>query len=358
MRTWILSLFLTIGSSITVYAQPSYAINGNVPGLTGELYLVTYDGIKIDTLGSVRANAGQFSFTGQVDDVTYVSILMTGGQFVAELMLENTGFNVLSEGIVTGGGEAQKLLAQFNALNFDLIHERKSLEDEFLEAEKKGDKKKMQEIDARFQKFLVEMQARELKLLEDNADTYVAAYVVASTMLDIDPERLKKRYNLLGERAKATSFGKAIVTQIEKYKQVEVGSIAPNFKFSLSKGVDISLHEIKARVKILCFWASVNAESRNENVNLLKMYQQFHMKGLEIISLSIDDFKSFWQKAMGEDGITWPSALLEQNSEILSLYCIQNVPAIFVLDSENRIVAKNLQSKALYDEVNKLLKEK
>lgn len=112
-----------------------------------------------------------------------------------------------------------------------------------------------------------------------------------------------------------------IAIQLAALKQVEPGSVAPDFKGVTLNGDTLSLHGIKARVKLLDFWASWCEPCRRETPNVRKIYQKYHDKGLEIIGVSLDDKKQEWAKAMKNDKVTWPnvSDLKGKNSEIAAV---------------------------------------
>ena len=359
-KIWLLLCFFIMGS-VSAMAQNGFQIVGNVAGLPdGELSLIAVRNTGSEILGKTQAVNGQFEFAGEVSGVVWAYIQTGKQQVVASIMLENAEFNVLAGGVVLGGGNAQQLLARFDALNTDLFVRRQALETEYQTAEKNCDRKKMQEIDSRFQQILVELQAKEEALLKENANSYVAAYVVASTMREVDLQKLEERYALLGEQAKASYFGKEIEKQIEKYKQVEVNGLAPDFKLPNMAGNMIGLYNTKAKAKIVYFWASYNQASRTLNVELLKLYQQYYPQGLEIIGVSVDDDEQAWHRAIGEDGVTWLSCsdLCGENSDVVSLYCIRSLPVLFLLDADNNIVAKNLYGSDLRKRLVDILKEK
>ena len=66
---------------------------------------------------------------------------------------------------------------------------------------------------------------RDVDLLER-----IIAYVIANGMGQMDYPSLKEVYDRLGEPAKNSVYGELIVRQLDFLKQVEVGSIAPDFK--------------------------------------------------------------------------------------------------------------------------------
>lgn len=357
MKKLFLFILAMIGC-MGMEAQSRYTISGNVVGLEdGELSLVVLESEMLKILNRAQVANGKFLFSGEVDSVVLVGILTSKKELVAELMLENADFGVLSGGVVTGGGNAQKLLEKFNALNVELAVERQKLEDEYQMAEQKKNKREMAAIDARYQEFLVNVQERESELLRKNADTYVAAYVVASTMKDIDLEKLEERYDILGEHAKITCFGKAVARQIEKCRQVEVNGVAPDFKLASDKEGIVGLYDTKAKAKIVYFWTFWNQASRDLNVELISIYQQYYPQGLSVIGISLDGDEQEWRRAMGEDGITWLSCR-DSKGEVADLYCVRSLPTLFLLDADNNIVAKNLYGSDLRKRLVDILKEK
>ena len=72
----------------------------------------------------------------------------------------------------------------------------------------------------------------------------------------------------------------------------------------------------------------------------------------------LDENKEKWLKAIEDDGLTWThvSDLKGWRSEVVKLFNIDAVPTIFVLDAENRIIAKNLRGEALRAFVSERLK--
>lgn len=357
-KIFISFLFIFVWGFPSWGQESGYTIRGTVEGKEGTLLtLVVAKGVTLDTLGTATLTRGCFSFTGTVSRVYSGYILAPGGQLLASFMLENAPYTIGAGGVVRGGGKSQALLERFNALNEELAVERKKQEEAYRVADAAGDAQRIREIENHFKDYLIDIQARELKLLMEYSDSYVAAHVVASTMQNVDLSKLRQRYELLGEQARNSDWGKAIEEQIACYERVEVGGIAPDFEISSRDGGVISLQGTKAKVKIIDFWASWCAPCRQENVNLVKLYQQYRPRGLEIISVSLDDNRQAWEKAVGEDGMLWlnGSDLKGQFSPLVSLFCLRGIPANFILDEENRIIAKNLRGERLRQKIAELL---
>lgn len=128
-------------------------------------------------------------------------------------------------------------------------------------------------------------------------------------------------------------------------------------------GNPLTLYDIKGKVTIIDFWAAWCGPCRRENPNVVKVYNQFHDKGLEIIGVSLDgtprqgDAKAAWLKAVEDDKLTWHqvSNLQYFNGPVAKLYDINSIPATYIIDKEGTIIAKNLRGIALEQKIAELL---
>ena len=143
-------------------------------------------------------------------------------------------------------------------------------------------------------------------------------------------------------------------------KATEVGMPYREIVARTIDGKEIRLSDYvgKKQLILLDFWASWCGPCRMENPNMVKLYAEFKDKGLSVISVSLDEKKDKWLEAIKKDGLTWLhlSDLKGWKGEIVKLYNIDGVPTIFVLDENNRIIAKNLRGEKLRAFVEERLK--
>ena len=88
------------------------------------------------------------------------------------------------------------------------------------------------------------------------------------------------------------------------------------------------------------------------------MYKKYHKKGLEILSVSLDNNKEAWEKAIKDDGLIWNhvSDLKGWGSSAAKLYGVSGIPHIVLIDKEGTIVAKNLRGEKLEEKVLEFIK--
>ena len=358
MRKLLLSIVAASMTLAACNAQSGYKVTGTVEGMPdGKAIIATVNGSSLDTLAKADVKNGSFEFTGNVSEPTGAYIMVIGQRGAIPFMLENANITVNAgqAGLTVTGSEGQKIYDQFMAINTTTQQEAMKLQQEYQAAN--GDQAKMQAVQEAYAKLMTDAQAKETELIKANPDSYVSTFVIVSGMGQMEYEQLKERYNLLGEKAKASAQGKAIAAQIAKLESTAIGQIAPNFTITTPEGESISLYDIKGKVKLIDFWASWCGPCRGENPHVVEIYKEYHPKGLEIFGVSLDNNKEAWVKAIADDGLVWKhgSDLKGWQSAPAQLYSVSGIPHTVLLDENNKIIAKNLRGDELKQKIAELL---
>mgnify|MGYP000886206325 FL=1 len=141
--------------------------------------------------------------------------------------------------------------------------------------------------------------------------------------------------------------------------KIKIGMQAPDFSAPNPEGKQVTLSDIKGKVTIVDFWASWCKPCRIENPNLVKLYDKYHSKGLEIISVSLDrqNQKQRWIDAIAKDKLTWynVSNLKFWNDPVAKLYNVSSIPATFIIDDKGIILAERLRGRGLEAKIAELL---
>ena len=165
-------------------------------------------------------------------------------------------------------------------------------------------------------------------------------------------------FNSLSASVKNSGDGRAFAYKLDRRKVMEVGAMALPFTQNDPDGKPISLSDFKGKYVLVDFWASWCYACRLENPNVVKAYNIYHEKGLEVLSVSLDKTKEAWLKAIKKDGMPWNhvSDLKYWKNEVAVMYDIKAVPQNMLLDKTGRIIGKNLKGEQLVAKLAEIFK--
>ena len=145
---------------------------------------------------------------------------------------------------------------------------------------------------------------------------------------------------------------KEVQLQIAKHRELAVGAEAPNFTLLSDKGKEVVLSDFRGKYVLLDFWASWCGPCRMEIPNLKKLWQKYHAKGLEIVSITLDAKDGDWRKALADEQMPW-TQLTAKGTNVSKQYNVKGIPHILLLDPEGKIVGINLRGEELEEALQK-----
>jgi len=154
----------------------------------------------------------------------------------------------------------------------------------------------------------------------------------------------------LDPKLKAANEGKKIKKSLDSIKNLSIGSPAPDFSGLNPEGKIVSLKESMGKLTIVDFWASWCASCRRENQDVVALYKEFHDKGLNIVGVSLDKDGNKWKEAIAKDKLIWIqiSNLKGWGNDPIALkYNIKGLPAVFLVDADGKIIAKDVHGAEL-----------
>jgi len=151
---------------------------------------------------------------------------------------------------------------------------------------------------------------------------------------------------------------KQLVQSYQDYKSFVLENKAPEIILPNPSGQEMKLSDLRGKYVLIDFWASWCQPCRVENPNVVRLYNKYKNKNFDIFSVSLDDNKEQWIKAIKDDGLVWKSHvsdLLKWKTPLVEKYQFNGIPHTVLIDPSGKIIAKNLRGLSLERKLQELL---
>ncbi|QEE50296.1 AhpC/TSA family protein [Flavobacterium alkalisoli] len=373
-------VLLTLMSFTVIEGIGEYKISGTIDSSFNGKYMYLKESAHIGnmtTIDSALITKGKFTFKGISETPKECFLVIEGKEQEGSVILYteegnitvNVNKDTLFNSIVTGTFN-NDVMHKFNKLSNEIGKLEKTFIDknmgEFNKAEVESDTATINRVIEEHQNMIKENNRKYIAFIEENTNALVTIKAFVRLFSDQDKKSsdIKPLFDKLSAQVKETNLGKKMAEHLTKMAEIEtaqakvaINKIAPDFSAPTPKGKILSLKEVMGKVTIIDFWASWCGPCRKENPKVVAMYNELHDKGLNIVSVSLDQDKTKWKEAIKADELTWyqVSNLKGWGEPIAKEYGINGIPATFILDASGKIVAKNLRGEELKAKVKELL---
>ncbi|MFO7744728.1 MAG: TlpA disulfide reductase family protein, partial [Psychroflexus sp.] len=135
---------------------------------------------------------------------------------------------------------------------------------------------------------------------------------------------------------------------LEKYqnkrRKYQIGSQIPSFDLISITGDTVDLKSDFSKYNLIQFWNSWCEKCKDQQEELLQVYQNYNFKGFEIISVSLDTNREDWLTAVSQKSVPWTSLRVKNGftGELPTEMGITDLPQYYLVDKNGRIIEINL----------------
>jgi thiol-disulfide isomerase/thioredoxin len=349
---FILSFILL---SQLIFAQIKVKITGNIFNLNKDSIAISqvmnnryYDYFKVGT-----DKKGDFKIEGSLPQADFY-VIRVGNQQTNLILRNNSDIKIYGDAKnfaqfnnILNSDESKKLnelVANLQAYNY-----KKDSATNYL----KNHPDQEAAINQSFNKVYYEFNNYKNSFLKENPNSPALLPLISQ----VDTE---KEFPLYEEIVRQLVLGfpeSPTIQQVKgQYEQLKIkkesmsflndGNIAPDFEQAKMDGTPMKLSDLRGKVVLIDFWASWCGPCRQENPNVVKLYEKYKDAGFTVMSVSLDKDKNSWQKAIEKDKLSWPnhvSDLKYWGNEAAKLYKVSGIPFTVLIDQEGKIIGKNLR---------------
>jgi len=355
-------------------APKNFTVNGKVKnGTKGEKVILSQ---SLSNGGSVKLDSAQLASDGsfslkstEKEGGSFYSLTVADRQRLVLLVEGGETFNILADGFTKdaqgNAGKAQitgsknmDYYAKIDQLMQGFANKVTVWNEEYAKAEEKKDAKKILEIQQAYAKADQDRLSEIRKLIPEMGTSLVALFTANNFLNpEMDLPILKKLASDFEVVKPTPTIAQGFIGQVKRMAGLSVGEEAPDFTLSDPDGKPTTLSSLRGKFVLIDFWASWCGPCRQENPNVVRMYDKYKDKGFSIYGVSLDKDMTPWKAAIKKDNLTWlhGSDLKYWNSVVAQTYGVKAIPATFLLDKDGKIIAKNLRGPALEAKIAELL---
>ncbi len=330
-------LFVAFLVMIAMTSCNSFKIKVNLENSNGKtVYLQRYDKEELKTLNTAVAKNNKAVFkVKKNDNVDAYLITMDNWRRPLTVFADNQDVKIT--------GDCQK----YNEIKIAASEMQEKLDNFMKEASELEDEKELYY-------FVLDY----MKTNTDNPTGFYALYRYKWAFSEID----MKRYLDFVPKEVESGYKYLIIDYVKAIQRTNPGQMYIDFTQKDVNGHDFTMSSFigKAKVIILDFWASWCPDCRKENPQLVKVYNKYKDKGLDIVSVSLDTDENAWKKGIADDNLSWMnhvSDLKGWNNAVANQYTIAFIPQNLILDQNGKIIEKNLPMEKLDEFLSGFLKK-
>jgi peroxiredoxin len=379
----LIGLFVVVVLSFNSTAQDNFfQIDVKLKGAEdgNKIQLYSFQGGKEIVIDSAVVKGGQFKLETKTKELRFYYIIYKEGEVPVVLFLDEACKNVkikgdiekLAENYEVTGSKYSKEFKEYQDFSYQFLDEKTAVYTEFKQIGTSDSSKvnalieKLDSLNTITKRYAIDYIEKNpaspvswMMLNEFYPSTGLDGYDMSQLdNFDVVAKAMREKYPYSEYPALIEQDVLALRNQIEqmKYKEVIEKSganskeIAPDIQLEDPNGNIIALSSLRGQVVLLDFWASWCKPCRQENPNVVAAYEKYKNEGFTIYSVSLDENRAAWVKAIEVDNLSWVnhvSDLKGWHSSAATLYGVQSIPSSFLIDRNGLIIAQNLRGAAL-----------
>lgn len=210
-------------------------------------------------------------------------------------------------------------------------------------------------LSTKFDSVAALVKERKLDFIQKNPQSVVsldfAHAFIEGMYIELSANEMDTMFAALEPTWKDNNTFKSIKEKAEKAKLYSIGAQYIDIPLENKQGETVQLSSVipQGKYVLLEFWASWCGPCRGEIPHLKHAYNELKSKGFDIVSISIDENKKDWEKALEEEGMAWTQLRADGGFESSAAkeYGILGVPYCMLLNDQGVIVAHDVRGARL-----------
>ncbi len=315
----------------------------------GFLVLSEYANDRTNVVDTIKVkNGGKFEYELTLDGPNFYELNLMDAETVRLALYHEDveiNYDFESQELALKGSRDSEMLRKIDEVTLLYQEEGNELNTEFYEAMADRDQEAIKAIQEKAMQLEVNHASRVKESINQMDGSFAALAGLGMLNPRNDFNYIDSTLNALGERYPDMKMITTWKQELDEMRALSVGQPAPEIALPNPDGNIQKLSELRGKYVLVDFWAGWCRPCREENPNVVRLYNKYKDQGFEVFGVSLDRTREMWEKAIEEDGLEWTqvSDLKYFNSEAAATYQINAIPATYMIDPDGNILAKDLR---------------
>lgn len=211
---------------------------------------------------------------------------------------------------------------------------------------------------ANYDRFTAEFIDFSREVLSQNSDNVIAVAALSNlAALLEDDVQVDSLIGTLSPELQASDEIVAMKNLIETRIETAEGKMFKDFTVEDSDGKTVKFSDYvgKGKYVLVDFWASWCGPCKAEIPNIKAVYDEYHRKGLEVLSVAVWDRPEATKDTAKVYGVNWKQ-IINAGQVPTELYGIEGIPHIILFGPDGTILKRNLRGDEIGQEISKYIR--